>query len=433
MSIPQEPSPKSPERPPPKAKLFQTLAVEHAPEFRRLCLAVLCERWAAFMLISTVAVMLCERFGFSRPDALRLWSLISAASYVGSLPGGQLLDRTRAPSRGIGIAALTLLLGYIALSIPLRASLYVALAFLVIGHSLFKPSAQRIIAAIYPTGDRRLERAQILLYFTANIGAAAGSLLAGLLARFAGWSVTYASAALLMSLGVVLLLRMDPRPMEPLLSTGTHDCIHTKQRTLSIPNHGPIIGGLTIAMFLFSLCTTQMEGAILLWATDRIDLVLVGYSIPTAWFLAFPAVLVLLLTPIQLGSLPKLKEWFGLSRLIAMGLLAAAASFAVLLPTTLWSSRVSIAWLALSLFCFVVAELLIAPLGLSLLLRCIPKRFVGTVTGLWYGAGALGYYVGGEIGALWSHWPTQRVLLLLSLLPLCGTALLWRVRTPQDS
>lgn len=401
--------------------------------FRRLCLAILCERWAAFMLISTVAVMLCERFGFSRASALRLWGLVSAASYVGSLPGGQLLDRTGTPSRGIGIAALTLLLGYVGLAVPVRATLYVGLTLLIAGHSIFKPSTQRIVAAIYPTGDRRVETAQILLYFTANVGAAGGSILAGLLARLAGWGVTYAIAALLMSVGAVLLLTMDTRPMESLLSTVTHDSIHTVQRTLSIPNRGSNIAGLTIAMFLFSLCTTQMEGAILLWANDRIDPVLVGFAIPTAWFLAFPAVLVLILAPLQLAVLPKLKARFGLCRLVAIGLLAATASFAVLLPTTLWSSRVSIAWLTLSLFCFVVAELLIAPLGLSLLLRCIPNRFVGAVTGLWYSAGALGYYVGGEIGALWSRWPTQRVLLLLSLLPLCGAALLWRVRTPQDS
>ena len=45
--------------------------------------------------------------------------------------------------------------------------------------------------------------------------------------------------------------------------------------------------------------------------------------IPIAWFLAFPAVLVLLLTPIQLAVLPTLKEHFGLCKLIAIGLLAA--------------------------------------------------------------------------------------------------------------
>ena len=432
MSSPQDPSPKSQTSPTTRCHMYQTETAAHTPEFLKLCLAILCERWAAFMLISTVAVMLCERFGFARPDALWLWGLVSASSYIGALPAGQLLDRTRTPSRGIGIAALTLLLGYVALVVPVRATLHVALPLLIAGHAIFKPSTQRIVAAIYPTGDRRVEGAQILLYFTANVGAAGGSILAGLLARFAGWGVTYASAALLMSVGAVLLLRMNARPKEWLFSTDTHDCLHAKQPTSSIPHRGSLIAGLTIAMFLFSLCTTQMEGAILLWANDRIDAVIVGFAIPTAWFLAFPAVLVLIFAPVQLAVLPNLKSRFGLCRLVAMGLLAAAVSFAVLLPTTQWSGRVSLAWLAMSMCSFVIAELLIAPLGLSLLLRCIPKRFVGAVTGLWYSAGAFGYYVGGEIGALWSRWPTQRVLLLLSLLPLCGAALLWRVRTPSQ-
>lgn len=431
MSSPQDPLPKSPTSPTTNGQRYQAEATAHTPEFLKLCLAILCERWAAFMLISTVAVMLCERFGFPRPDALRLWGLVSAASYVGALPAGQLLDRTRTPSRGIGLASLTLLLGYVALVVPVRASLYMALALFIVGHAIFKPSTQRIIAALYPTGDRRFEGAQILLYFTANVGAVGGSLLAGLLARFAGWGVTYASAALLMSVGAVLLLTTDTRPTESIRSRETFDFIHTKQSTLSVPNRVSLTSGLTIAMFLFSLCTTQMEGVILLWANDRIDAVLVGFSIPTAWFLAFPAVLVLILAPLQLAVLPKLKTRFGLCRLIATGLISSAASFAVLLPTTQYASRVSLAWLAMSMCCFVIAELLIAPLGLSLLLRCIPNRFVGAVTGLWYSAGALGYYVGGEIGALWSRWPTHRVLLLLSLLPLCGAALLWRVRTPS--
>lgn len=432
MSSPQDPSSKSSTSPTTRCHMYQTETAAHTPEFLKLCLAILCERWAAFMLISTVAAMLCERFGFPRPDALRLWGLVSAASYVGSLPGGQLLDRTRTPSRGIGIASLTLLLGYVALVVPVRASLYIALALFIAGHALFKPSTQRIIATLYPPSDRRFEGAQILLYFTANVGAVGGSFLAGLLKRFAGWGVTYASAALLMSVGALLLLTMDTRPTESIRLRETSDSIHTKQRTLSVPNRVSTTSGLTIAMFLFSLCTTQMEGAILLWASDRIDPVIGGFAIPTAWFLAFPAVLVLILAPLQLAVLPKLKSRFGLCRLIATGLITSAASFAVLLPTTQYASRVSLAWLAMSMCCFVIAELLIAPLGLSLLLRCIPERFVGAVTGLWYSAGALGYYVGGEIGALWSRWPTQRVLLLLSLLPLCGAALLWRVRTPSQ-
>ena len=91
---------------------YQLLASKHPHAFYRLCLAVLCERWAAFMLISTAALMLCERYRLPQADALYWLGIASAANYVGSLPGGYLLDRTTNARRGIGISSLILLLGY---------------------------------------------------------------------------------------------------------------------------------------------------------------------------------------------------------------------------------------------------------------------------------------------------------------------------------
>ena len=98
----------------------------------------------------------------------------------------------------------------------------------------------------------------------------------------------------------------------------------------------------------------------------------------------------------------------------------------------MWADRVSMAWLAASLSFFVLAELLIAPLGLAHLLRSTRPRLIGLATGLWYGAGAIGYFVSGQIGALWSKWPTQRVLSVLILLPLLGALLVWQTRSASD-
>ena len=70
---------------------------------------------------------------------------------------------------------------------------------------LYKPSTQRTLAALYATGDARIEGAQVLIHLTANIGAAGGSLLAGIITIHAGWSVTYACAALIMSVACALL------------------------------------------------------------------------------------------------------------------------------------------------------------------------------------------------------------------------------------
>jgi POT family proton-dependent oligopeptide transporter len=187
-------------------------------------------------------------------------------------------------------------------------------------------------------------------------------------------------------------------------------------------------------MFLFTLCTAQAEGALLLFCKDRIDRVVLGFEVPIAWFLAFPAILVLLLAPLQLALLPRLKRSIGTNRLIALGIVAASLCFAVLIPTTLLPGHVSMAWLAASLSLFVLAELLVAPLGLALLLRRAPPRFIGLLTGLWYGAGALGYFIGGEIGALWSSWLTRDVLLFLTALPAVGAVVFsWftRHRAPK--
>ena len=379
------------------------------------------------MLISTAALMLCERFGFPRPDALRLLGIASSANYFGSLPGGYLLDRTTDPRRGLSVSSLILLFGYTVLSLPYRPAMYIAFALLFIGHSLYKPSTQRILAALYATGDARIEGAQVLIHFTANIGAAGGSLLAGILTLHAGWSVTYASAALIMSVAFALLWPAQKASIGSTVSSVSAPVQTPTESTPSVPESIRIVAGLSLAMLLFTLSTAQAEGALLLWSKDRIDRVVLGFEIPVEWFLAFPALLVLVLAPIQIALLPRLKQSIGTNRLVALGLVAASLCFAVLLPTTLWPGLVSMAWLAASLSLFVLAELLVAPLGLALLIRSTPPRFVGLVTGLWYGAGALGYLAGGEIGALWSSWQTRNVLLFLTALPAMGAVIFLRL------
>jgi POT family proton-dependent oligopeptide transporter len=68
----------------------------------------------------------------------------------------------------------------------------------------------------------------------------------------------------------------------------------------------------------------------------------------------------------------------------------------------LWSGghRVSMAWLIACMTLLVAGELLVAPLGLSMMLRLTPPRFVGVVVGAWYVSKALGFWLAGELGAL---------------------------------
>jgi POT family proton-dependent oligopeptide transporter len=156
-------------------------------------------------------------------------------------------------------------------------------------------------------------------------------------------------------------------------------------------------------MMIFTVGFGQVEGALFLWAQDRTDRMLLGFELPAAWFVGLPALLVLLLAPAQLALLPWIQHRVSTPRLIAWGLVAVVLAFAVLIPPALLSNghRVSMLWLIACMTLLVIGELLVAPLGLSLLLRLAPPRFVGVVVGVWYVAGALGCWLAGEIGAVW--------------------------------
>ena len=81
--------------------------LHHPQGFYLLCLAVLCERWAALILSSSVVLMLGERYGYARGDALRLAGLFNAASYLATLPGGLAVDHVLGSRRSLGVGTVS--------------------------------------------------------------------------------------------------------------------------------------------------------------------------------------------------------------------------------------------------------------------------------------------------------------------------------------
>lgn len=391
-----------------------------------ICMLVLSERFAAYTLISTVALMLCERYGYQQAQALRIVGLFNALSYLGTLGGGLVADRVLGYRRTMAMGLLCLLLGYCSLSLSSARFLSPALGLLVLGCALFKPSMQSVVAQLYPQNDPRLDGSQIILYLFANGGAMLGSLVAGMSVRYLGYASTYRLAAFAVALGS-LILWMQRHSLRLRTMVTSPSSVPSK----TIPALSParrllLTGALAFSMLLFTLCTAQAEGALLLFAQRRVDREILGFVIPLAWFIAYPALLALILGPVLLASMHTLQRRMGTYTLVAIGLVAVSASFGVLIPMERLplDARASMFWFAASLTLFVVGELCVAPLGLSLLQRITPPRFAGVIVGVWYAAGALGHLLAGEVGALWTRWPAEYILGLLVALPLGGAVLL---------
>ena len=395
--------------------------------FLPLSLAVLCERCAAYMLASSMVLMLCERYGYAGDEALRMAGLFGAAGYFGSLPGGVIADRVLGHRRALGFSLVLLTAGYVALTQPSQRVLGLALGLLMLGNSLFKPTVQAVMSQLYPATDPRLETAQIWLHLVINIGAGLGAFGAGLVTQRWGFGTTFAIAGAVMLLGRTAVA-IGHRSLPSGAVKRQPETVHTQVARQSRLQLAKTIGALTLAMLLFNVCSGQVEGSLLLWAQQHADRVLFGYVVPPSWFVGLPAVLVLLLAPVQLMVLPKVQRHTGTRRLVALGLLATSLAFVVLLPAVLLSKTqlVSMAWLVACLTLIVIGETLITSLGLAQVLRLAPPRLVGAVAGVWFISGALGLWLAGEIGALWFKWSPVGGLILLAIIPLLGVEFLWK-------
>jgi POT family proton-dependent oligopeptide transporter len=324
----------------------------------------------------------------------------NAASYLLTLPGGFAIDRVLGARRALGAGMALLTCGYAALTLSSPSALWLAAPLLLLGHSLFKPSTQAVMVLLYERHDPRLDGAQIASYLVINVAVTAGSVCAGLLVRGNDFRAAFMLAAVVLLLGTLAVLIGKSilllRPKQPTLGMPAPMALSARQRVQRI-------AVLTLAMLLFTIGFGQVEGSLLLWAQDRTDRVLLGFEIPAAWFVGLPALLVLILAPAQLALLPRIQQRTSTPRLIAWGLVAVVLAFAVLIPPALLypGQRVGLLWLLTCMTLLVSGELLVAPLGLSLLLRLAPPHLVGVVLGVWYVAGALGCWLAGELGAVW--------------------------------
>jgi len=91
------------------------------------------------------------------------------------------------------------------------------------------------------------------------------------------------------------------------------------------------------------------------------------------------------------------------------------------------SARVTGLWLILSYLLATLGELLLSPVGLSMVTKLAPQRFASLFMGVWMLTSSVAQYAGGSIGELWTKMtPTTffEVFVGSSLIAACVLAVL---------
>ncbi len=211
--------------------------------------------------------------------ASQVYGLYTAGVYLTPVLGGFIADRWIGRRNAVMIGAVLMSAGQIAMAFDV--SFLVALVLLIVGCGLLKGNISTQVGALYAENDGAgRTRGFSIFSMGINVGAVTGPLLCGLLAQLYGWHAGFGLAGALMLIGLATYAAGY---------SSLHDPRHppVSQHASGTLAQGRVILAIlaVIALTIFqSVSFYQNSNIGLIWIDSHVDLNLLGFHIPVAWF-----------------------------------------------------------------------------------------------------------------------------------------------------
>lgn len=175
-----------------------------------LFFAELWERFSFYGLQSILILYLTSEFAMLRDAAYMIIGVYGALVYGLSILGGYIADNFLGMRRSIILGGGMIIAGHVTLAIPVDASLYYGLSFIVVGTGFFKANVSSFLGEFYQQSDPRRDTGFTLFYMGINIGSLFAMLLMGVTTELYGWHVSFSLAAVGMAVGLFVFIRGFP-------------------------------------------------------------------------------------------------------------------------------------------------------------------------------------------------------------------------------
>ncbi len=397
--------------------------------------------------------------GLGTGEAATLYGSYTMAVYMLSIAGGFIADRVMGARAAVLVGGSVIALGHYALAIPAEPAFYAGLVLVALGTGLFKPNISVLVGALYTPQDERRDAGFSLFYMGINIGAFIAPLVTGFLAQSAwfkawlsaqgldpasSWHWGFGAAGVGMTLAILIFaLRSrqlgnigaapDSEPgtglkiigvlagtvllMGLALLSDAEGWTGLRWMFLALPlaavaafgwrddenqRRFAAVAVFFIASMLFWAIFEQSGVSISLFADKLTRSEVAGFTIPSSWFQSLNAFFVIALSPFFAWLWTRLGDRQPSSAVkFALGLGFLSASFLLMVPAAQLTveGRVSPLWLVGLFFLQTVGELLLSPVGLSLMTRLAPAGLTGAVLGLWFLGAAFGNKLAGVLGS----------------------------------
>lgn len=228
--------------------------------------------------------------------ASQIFGLYTGFVYFTPVLGGLIADRWIGPHAAVVAGAALMSAGHVAMAFDV--SFLVALLLLIVGCGLLKGNISTQVGNLYAENDSAgRTRGFAIFSIGINVGAVAGPLGCGLLAQLYGWHAGFGLAGVLMLLGLVTYLA-GYRQLRAAVSLhradiGAAALDRTQWRVVAA-----LVVVIAISMFQ-SIAYYQNGNIALIWINRSVNLDLLGFHIPVAWFNSIDSLTSIIAVPLM--------------------------------------------------------------------------------------------------------------------------------------
>ena len=406
------------------------------------------EMWERFSFYTVggmwaLYVMNAEQgFGWPREQATSVYSWYQMFVYASPFFGGLLADLFLGYRRSVLIGGFFFMAGHALLAVPSVPVMFAAMACLVIGNGFFKPNVSAMVGNLYPEGSHLKDRAYNIFYMGINFGALLAPITAEFMVRNFGFHPAFFMGAVGMVFSVVILSvfrrHVEAADRKPALKAPASTAATavdapppgvSRQNPIDLVSDSRRVTALIViflVVIVFWMLFHQNQTTWTYFANDSIDWNVTGIisnAINPGWviLLTFPLIGFW-------GWLDKRGKEPSTPTKMAIGMcLTGGAYFIMSLAGKaggdLDQKILSPWWLIGAYGVMTLGELMLSPMGLSLVSKVAPLRLRGIMMGGWFLATAIGNKLTG-VGVYWDRMPHSTFFAMLGGLSLAMAVVL---------
>ena len=431
---------------------------------KALYMLFMVEMWERFNYYGMRALlslfMISTVIGFSKATSSKIYGMFTALVYLTPVLGGYLADRYIGKRHSITIGAILMALGQFTLASyelinPILA-LGTGLTLIIIGNGFFKPNISTIVGELYEPNDARRDGGFTIFYMGINVGAFFAPFICGFLGEPTDpmnaleaykWKYGFMAAGVGMVIGLVWYLVSQNKylghiGLHPVTKNDQDEDPEEKakaeaaKKPLTQDEWDKIKAIFTFVFFaIFFFAFFEQAGTSLnFFAKEATNLTpvlpLIGQiTLKASYFQAVNPIFVVLLAPLfaklwlKMGTKdPSIPSKFG------WGLFLQGIGFtAIAIGAALYQANgpVSAIWLILVyLFC-TMGELCLSPVGLSMVTKLAPLKFMPLFMGVWLTASFFGNLLAGWLASYYESWSLTTLFSVPAGLSLLFGVIMW--------